>query len=347
LYINHNQLTEIPSSIGKKLKQLHILNASSNSIHKLPVEIGQLSALESLMLDKNALTELPDEIGDLKISLFTVSSNTIRKLPKLLEHLTNLTELNLNYNELDNIVGVGQLSALQKLYLIGNNIKKNFPTDELLPLQNHLFELSLSENPITELPEQILQLVKLKDLDLSKLELVNIPFAEKLNTTLLELKSIHLRGNNFAPGMRKTLEAVFGKKAFLEDEKQPKLAITVNDKGKETILIDDDDEEDDGDEEDSDNGEGNEIANLYDFEGDSEDDEEYIENDDEDDDISDDDDGVFVSSDDETMGELKDPPKRSKEDEEDEGDITSAKKRKRKTDDEEKSPAKKKKKVTE
>jgi len=247
---------------------------------------------------------------------------------------------------LDNITGVGHLIELKKLYLTGNNLKV-FPIEELLPICGHLQELSLSENPINELPEQILHLVKLTSLDLSKLELVNIPFADKLNANLPELKSIYLKGNNFPKAVRKSIELAFGKKAFLEDDKESKDTSTSV-KGKETIVIDDEDEDDDNSGED---GEEDDDINAFFLGGDSEDDEEYIENNDQDSEISEEDsDGVFVSSDDEALGELKAPPPSEgfSDDEDDQEKGSSTKKRKRKgADDEDKTHAKKKKKVPE
>ncbi|PVU92120.1 hypothetical protein BB561_004030 [Smittium simulii] len=64
LYINHNQLTFLPSSISK-LKNLEVLDASGNQITSIPSQIGLCCKLKELLLFDNRITELPFELGTL------------------------------------------------------------------------------------------------------------------------------------------------------------------------------------------------------------------------------------------------------------------------------------------
>jgi CCR4-NOT transcription complex subunit 6 len=64
LYINHNQLSTIPSAISQ-LRALTKLDASGNRLTTLPPEIGLLSNLKELLLFDNQLSILPPELGTL------------------------------------------------------------------------------------------------------------------------------------------------------------------------------------------------------------------------------------------------------------------------------------------
>ncbi|PVU95672.1 hypothetical protein BB559_002641 [Furculomyces boomerangus] len=64
LYINHNQLTFIPSSISN-LRNLETLDASGNQITSVPYQLGLCCKLKELLLFDNRITELPFELGNL------------------------------------------------------------------------------------------------------------------------------------------------------------------------------------------------------------------------------------------------------------------------------------------
>ena len=64
LFINHNKLSKLPSSIGK-LKLLSLLDASNNALTELPAELGMLTNLRHLHLFDNQIAEFPAELGTL------------------------------------------------------------------------------------------------------------------------------------------------------------------------------------------------------------------------------------------------------------------------------------------
>lgn len=66
LYIPHNSLTSLPSSISR-LVNLTLLDASSNKLASLPAELGLLTHLRDLFLFDNHLTSLPAELGTLHL----------------------------------------------------------------------------------------------------------------------------------------------------------------------------------------------------------------------------------------------------------------------------------------
>ncbi len=117
----------------------------------LPVEIGNLIALQKLYLTGNRLTSLPAEIGN----------------------LIALKELNLWRNRLISLPAeIGKLIALQKLFLSENRLI-SLPVEigNLIALQ----ELDLSENRLISLPVEIGNLIALQELDLWKNQLISLP----------------------------------------------------------------------------------------------------------------------------------------------------------------------------
>lgn len=64
LYINHNNLTYLSSSISK-LVNLKVLDASGNKLTSIPPEMGMLVQLKELLLFDNNLETLPNELGTL------------------------------------------------------------------------------------------------------------------------------------------------------------------------------------------------------------------------------------------------------------------------------------------
>ncbi|BBI17919.1 leucine-rich repeat domain-containing protein [Neochlamydia sp. S13] len=114
------------------------LNLSKAGLTYLPPEICQLSQLQTLDLNDNQLTALPEEIGQLSQQLQT---------------------LYLNQNQLTSLpVEIGQLSELQWLYLNQNQLT-SLPAE--IGQLSQLTKLELAENPLKDIPEKIRQCFQL------------------------------------------------------------------------------------------------------------------------------------------------------------------------------------------
>ncbi|RDD37818.1 Malignant fibrous histiocytoma-amplified sequence 1 [Trichoplax sp. H2] len=126
--------------------------------------------IESVILNNNRLTDLPDELAQLKDSLvrLELSGNNFTTLPKIIISLSRLETLQFSYNQLH-----------------------HFPTS-LLHL-HHLTTLHLSGNFLTQVPSAISQMVGLRRLylDRNRIQQIDQEFGK-----LTQLEILHLQGNN-------------------------------------------------------------------------------------------------------------------------------------------------------
>ena len=123
------------------------LNFSGHELHEVPDSIGDLSELESLILDCNYLRDIPKSLGFLtSLKVLNLSTNYLRVLPGSLGSLKELLELDLSYNKLFELPeSLGNLSQLQDLDLSGNELK-DLPGS--LGNLTQLKHLNLDSNPL-------------------------------------------------------------------------------------------------------------------------------------------------------------------------------------------------------
>jgi Leucine-rich repeat (LRR) protein len=172
LNINGAKLEALPSEIGE-LKKLDYLEVKSEVLSEVPEEIGSLSSLRDLTF-RCALTGLPRSIGKLvhleKLDLYR---NKLSSVPEELGMLANLQELDLGYNELESLpTGLAGLTSLKELTLVENRFK-GFPDAvldvaslEVLDLQGTADYVEKPKNDITEIPDGITRLGKLRELNM-------------------------------------------------------------------------------------------------------------------------------------------------------------------------------------
>ncbi|MEH2362140.1 leucine-rich repeat domain-containing protein [Nostoc sp.] len=162
------------------------LDLSGQELTELPVEIGKLQQLESLILGKKV--EGYEEVGSRYLE--KVSGNNLKTLPLELLGLPNLRKLDISGNPLESIPDVvTQILHLEELILI--RVELTEIPDAIANLTN-LTQLDLSDNQITQIPEAIANLTNLTQLDLSYNQITQIPEAI---TNLTNLTQLHLSGN--------------------------------------------------------------------------------------------------------------------------------------------------------
>jgi Leucine-rich repeat (LRR) protein len=166
-------LTELPPEIGK-LSHLTQLNLNRNQLRILPAEIGQLSNLQGLMMGENLLTSLPAEIAHLSsLMSLNLMRNQLEFLPPEIGKLSNLQALILSRNRLSSLAPeIGNLRNLSQLELDGNKFSQ-LPAEigNLAMLKS----LKLTGNSLSSLPPEIGNLSRLESLDLSNNQLISLP----------------------------------------------------------------------------------------------------------------------------------------------------------------------------
>ncbi len=121
----------------------------NNSLESLPDEIGHLSKLQWLNVEKNEIRELPEDLKGLKIlNYLNVSKNKLEKIPSQVFSLINLNVLLIADNSIKQIKDddIMNLSSLQKVDFKGNpfllTVQKNQPDlyKQLFSINNFILE---------------------------------------------------------------------------------------------------------------------------------------------------------------------------------------------------------------
>lgn len=195
-------------------RELELQNLDLTAV---PPEIGQLTSLKKLWLDRNQLTTLPPEIGRLgDLRLLHLGKNQLSSLPPEIGQLQALENLNIERNRFATLpTGIGELKGLQSLAARDNQLTElppwigrlakltdlNLENNQLIALPPEIGALAdlefvnLQANRIEELPPEIGQLTKLCCLILDGNRLGALPPEIGKLTSLLQL---YLENNDLA-----------------------------------------------------------------------------------------------------------------------------------------------------
>uniref|UniRef100_A0A8C8VKQ7 Scribble planar cell polarity protein n=1 Tax=Pelusios castaneus TaxID=367368 RepID=A0A8C8VKQ7_9SAUR len=187
LALNDVSLQSLPNDIGN-LANLVTLELRENLLKSLPTganilcflvllqpdTLGALPNLRELWLDRNQLSALPPELGNLRrLVCLDVSENKLEQLPNEVSGLVALTDLLLSQNLLECIPdGIGQLKQLSILKVDQNRLAE--VTESIGDCEN-LSELILTENVLTALPKSLGKLTKLTNLNVDRNRLTALP----------------------------------------------------------------------------------------------------------------------------------------------------------------------------
>lgn len=146
-------ITTFPKCI-LRLSDIDELDLSRNMIKKIPDSIAKFQNLRWLDLHSNYIDKLPESIGQMTSLLYlNVSNNrlTTNGLPVELNQLKNIRTMNLGLNHLDSVPTT--LGALKELHEVGlhDNMLSNIPNSiSKLP---KLKKLNIKRNPFPKAEE--------------------------------------------------------------------------------------------------------------------------------------------------------------------------------------------------
>ncbi|XP_029654604.1 leucine-rich repeat and death domain-containing protein 1-like [Octopus sinensis] len=186
LDISRNRLNGLPPIGAKQKATLKKLDASYNTISKLPQTIDRVSFLRRLDLSNNNITHVPESFGNLRyLNYLDMSNNDIEEIPNSICQLKyNLVELYLSNNKISKFpkdideykklrvldLSANQLVKIPRKFAMNQSIKhvnlsKN-QLEDISPVTDSLLIhfLDISENCIPEIPETIKNLVYLETL---------------------------------------------------------------------------------------------------------------------------------------------------------------------------------------
>ncbi|XP_053560671.1 fibromodulin [Bombina bombina] len=150
LYLQHNNLTRIPSGLPRSLRELHL---SSNQISRVPSNaLEGLENLTALYLHENQIPDVGGALRGLKSLVhLDLSNNQLNKLPEKLPD--TLEQLYLEYNQLSTVPSE-YFKAYPKLQYV--RISHNRLTNEGVPgttfNTSSIVELDLSYNQLHRIP---------------------------------------------------------------------------------------------------------------------------------------------------------------------------------------------------
>ncbi|XP_046340245.2 leucine-rich repeat-containing protein 47-like [Haliotis rufescens] len=209
---------------------LNYLDVRKTCMTELSVSVSKLVNLNTLILHNNRLTTLPESVGDLKkLKLLDVSSNKIESFPNL-DGLTELQSINASGNQLSAFPGVSTLTNLHILNLSHNELQAlpdGIGDDKL----EYLAQILADNNAITQVPDDLANLVRLHTLDLSFNKITELP---SQLSECQKLKEFNVKGNKFKDRkLTKLVEQSHGKSVlnFLGVQLQKEQASEMGKKG--------------------------------------------------------------------------------------------------------------------
>jgi len=191
MILKHNSLKKLPPKIGQVGRQLELLDVSNNQLRKLPKSIytlrGEVNAsdniivelppvaatkkskptIESLILQNNNITELPESFERLMYLLkLDVGNNQITQIPHTLINMPYLSVLNLANNQIWELPeDFGRLAYSLTTINVANNKLDKLPAS--IGNLTRCTEMNFANNKIYELPVTMSGCRRLETLNVS------------------------------------------------------------------------------------------------------------------------------------------------------------------------------------
>eukprot|EP00879_Flechtneria_rotunda_P030386 GHRR01033012.1.p1 GENE.GHRR01033012.1~~GHRR01033012.1.p1 ORF type:complete len:296 (+),score=98.98 GHRR01033012.1:132-1019(+) len=219
LNVGYAGFPQLPSGFVNMVKQHnpHIteLELSSNNLTNLPDDLSDLRLIRVLRLKYNQLKRLPAAVAKLQqLIVLELSGNLINKLDSSIAQLASLKELDLSGNVLTELpTALATLPKLEVLRLENNRLESLPENIGDLP---SLTKLDISTNCLRQLPSSMGRLKRIQRIDAANNMLVRVPPAMG---HLKTIKELNLRYNNLDDKYKaKADEGLSRLLAFLREE---------------------------------------------------------------------------------------------------------------------------------
>ncbi|WP_417939891.1 leucine-rich repeat protein [Flavobacterium sp. RS13.1] len=162
IVLRNFRLKELPKGLFK-LKKLAALFAGDNFLSELPNDILELSNLREIWLDNNLFEKFPEVLFQIKsLKRINLRSNLLQEIPDSISNLTELTELSLGKNKFKEIPpSIFKLKKMMDLQFGNINIGNRDEKENI--------------NEIRIIPNEILNLENLENLELDSKYIENVP----------------------------------------------------------------------------------------------------------------------------------------------------------------------------
>lgn len=168
-----NNISQLPEDVVAWSQSLKILNLESNKLNTFQSFLCQLTALNTLNLRKNNIRDLPPQFAQFhQLQFLDLRNNKLMYIGDEILNLQSLQTLLLGYNAINSIPSLKVLSNLRELDL-SNNVISDIPED--LYEMKQLSVLNLENNNISRLPLSLGVMDSVKILMLSGNRLRSLP----------------------------------------------------------------------------------------------------------------------------------------------------------------------------
>jgi Leucine-rich repeat (LRR) protein len=186
------------------------------------VQVGKLGRLEQLLLRRNTIVSIPEELCECQeLRTLDLSENQLQALPRSIGRLAQLTSLSLQHNKIAELPAeIGALRGMKVLKLHDNMLAA---LPHSIGQLSNLMELCLQENELTELPLELGQCTSLRKLYAEYNKLSTLP-AEMRNLNKLVVLILHHNQLSEVPevllGMKQLLRLSLDNNPLKEEEAQ-------------------------------------------------------------------------------------------------------------------------------
>lgn len=174
-------------------RKLYYVNGNANSSAAISAPLGPYSKLQSLYLDDNEISSVPDISFCSDLTMLSLANNSLEAFPQSIAALSGLRDLNLSGNKIKSMTDLSMMGTLTNLNLENNEITE-FPAG--MEGLVSLVYLSMNNNSISIIPAEVSNMTSLETLILyqNKIEnlsdgLLSLPALKMLDVSLNNLNA--------------------------------------------------------------------------------------------------------------------------------------------------------------